>query len=159
MRNVPDAASKMRAVFWQVLEALGALPVSMAPTLTLALGLTVRLESPPPLDRLDVHHRRNPRPVPTMTDLDDDLTASLTSWRPRDLTSTAGETCDGKGRQGEGKGEAWRLENSAEAGIVGVDVGASPASLEEVVELPDDVEDDQVLEDPRQVGPRRRRRR
>ena len=123
MRNVPDVDLRMKELFWRVLEVLGALPVSMAPTLTLALGLTVRLEPPPPLDwNPDGHHQGSLRLDPTKDDLDDDLTASTASWRPHDLTSTAGETCDGEGRQGEEKGEAWL---PVEAVNVGVDPGAS----------------------------------
>ena len=148
----------MRAVFSQVLEALAPLPVPQASPR--ALELTMRLETPPPLaQRPEQRLLTRPPPALTREGVGVELTASLALWRPRGGTSMAEGTCDGEGRQGEGEGEAWRLENSAEAGIVGVDVGASPASLEEVVELPDDVEDDQVLEDPRQVGPPRRRRR
>ena len=97
--------------------------------------------------------------APTREGVDDDLTASLALWRPRDRTLKAGETCDGEGRHGKGQGEAWRLETSAELENVGVDPVASPEMLEAVVELLDAVGDVPEVEAPLLEGPPRRRRR
>ena len=55
MKNVLGVDAKMRASFFQDLKALAPLPVPLA--LPRALGLTVALESPPPVDRrLDQRH-------------------------------------------------------------------------------------------------------
>ena len=78
----------------------------------------------------------------------DDLTMLLTSWRPRDVTSTAEGTCDGEGRQGERKGEEWRPWNSAELATAVDGVDASLESMEVVDELLGAEGDDQEVEHP-----------
>ena len=83
----------------------------------------------------------------------DDLTTLLTSWRPRDVTSTAEGTCGGEGRHGEGKGEEWRPVTSAELETVDDDVDASLESVEAAAELWGDEEGDQGVELPLQEGP------
>ena len=134
------------AVFWPDLEALGALPVPAA--LELALELTGRWESPPPLDRRHVGRRRAPLQLyPTREAPDGGLKALLTLWRPRDRTSTAETTWKGAGEHGKGKGEDLHPE-AADDGADELD-----EALHQLDETVEDVAVDQELEDREQPDP------
>ena len=80
----------------------------------------------------------------------------MTLLRPRDRKWKDGETWKGTGRHGEGNGEEWRLETSAEKEIVVGDHGVSDETIDRHLELVDDAVDDQgvegmLLEDPPQL--------
>ena len=80
----------------------------------------------------------------------DDLTTLLTSWRPRDVTSTAEGTCGGEGRHGEGKEEEWRPVTSAELEIVVDGSDEFHEWMEAAAEFWGDWEGDQGVELPLQ---------
>ena len=105
------------------------------------------------------HHPAPLQLVPTKVDVDDDLTALLMSARPRDRMWTAEGTWNGKGRHGEGTGEALHPVDSAETVKAGVDVDVSLELLEAAAEHLVDAEGDQGVEGMQDVDPPRRRRR
>ena len=121
--------------------------------MALALALGLKTETPPP------RHSVPARLDPTTACLDDGLTTLLALMRPRDRKSTAEGTCDGEGRQGERKGEAWRPWNSAELATAVDGVDASLESMEAVDELLGAEEGDQGVEHPVLEDPLRHPRR
>ena len=156
MRNAQDVDGKKRASFSERLKALRRLPVPEASPKALApaLGLTVALESPPPVDqRLDERRQGRPRPAPTRAGVGVDLLTLSSSPRPRDRMWKAERTWKGIGRHGEGKGEASRLESVDEEESVGAGLFLSHEPLEVAEELLGDAEVDQGVEDPPLVDP------